>query len=134
MLNYINNYSQDKKMNKKIAQITASAILLLTTNSLPSNAVNADESLVADAITSSTVTNQVADNNIKPLVERKNPKPRLIEGKPIIPQLPIKPIIIPPRPQPQPLDCGRWVWHRIQKKWVYIKIKCGNQQPSRKQN
>ncbi|MEM9925036.1 MAG: hypothetical protein AAF915_15005 [Cyanobacteria bacterium P01_D01_bin.50] len=116
-------------MNNKIAQITASAILLLITNSLPSNAVNADECLVADAITSSTVTNQVADNNIKPLVERKNPKPRLIEGKPTIPLLPIE---LPP--QPQPRDCVKRVWHTIKRKWVYIEIKCGNQQPSRKQN
>ena len=126
-------------MNNKIAQITASAILLLTTNILPSYALNADEYLVADAATSPTVTNQVTDDNIKPLVERKNPKPRLIKCKPITPQPPIRPIIITPQPQPQPprtepRDCFKRVWHTIKRKWVYIEIKCGNQQPSRKQN
>ena len=131
MLNcYINNYSEEKKMNNKIAQITASAILLLTTNSLPSFAVN------ADAITSFTITNQFANNNIKPLVERKNPKPQSIKCKPITPQPPIERIIRPEPipPIPQPRDCRRWVWHRVQKKWVYVKVQCGNQQPSRKQN
>lgn len=69
-----------KKKNNKIAQITASAILLLTTNSLTSYAVNKSEYLVADATNSPILTSQVADDNIKPLNDGTTPKPLLIEN------------------------------------------------------
>ncbi|MBV6625917.1 MAG: hypothetical protein KI793_23795 [Rivularia sp. (in: Bacteria)] len=111
-------------MNKKIAQITASAILLLTTNSLPSNAVNSGKYLVADAANSPTVTNQVTDDNIKPLVEKQKPKPRLIEKLPINPQ--------PPR-RPVPDKCRRRVWNWRLRRWVYINIRCDKKRPSGKQ-
>lgn len=125
MLNrYINNYSTEKKMNKKIAQITASAILLLTTNSLPSNAVNSGKYLVADAANPPTVTNQVTDDNIKPLVEKQKPKPRLIENQPINP---------PPQRRPAPDNCRRRVWHWRLRKWVYVNIRCDKKGASGKQ-
>lgn len=113
-----------KKKNNKIAKIIASAILLITTNSLTSYAVNKSEYLVADAATSPILTNQVADDNIKPepLNDRTTPKPLLIEKPPASP---------PPPPKRRPEDCGYWVWHRQRRKWVYINIQC-EKKPGRK--
>ncbi len=112
-----------KKKNNKIAKITASAILLLTTNSLTSYAVNPSEYLVADAATSPILTKQVADENIKPLNDRRKPKPRFLEKPPAPP---------PAAPWRKPEDCGYWVYHRQRRKWVYIHTEDCGKTPGRK--
>ena len=115
-----------KKTNNKIAQITASAILLLTTNSLTSYAINKSEYLVADTATSPTLTNQVADDNIQPPIDRRIPKPLLIEKPPAPP-----PQTEPAAPGRQPEDCGYWVWNRRRRQWVYVNTEDCGKNPGR---
>lgn len=112
---YLNNYSQEKKMKNKLATILTSAILVLTTNSLPSYALN--ESSIANAATSETTTNQPTDESRKPVTDRRRAKPRLIENQPV-------PILPPGR---RPPSCRRWVWHQKLRRWVYVQ--CDKKSP-----
>jgi len=118
-----------QKKNNKIAKITASAILLLTTNSLTSYAVNKSEYLVADTTKYSVLTKQVADDNIKPLNDGTIPKPLPIENPPAPP-----PQTKPVAPGRQPEDCGYWVWNRRRRRWVYVDIEDCGKKPGRKPN
>lgn len=92
-------------MKNKLATILTSAILVLTTNSLPSYALNE-----ANTATSEAPKNQLTDVNKKPSIDRRIIKPRLIEKPPV-----------PPEPPRRPYSCGRWVWHFKLKRWVYVK-------------
>lgn len=102
-----------RKNKNKIAKITASAILVLITNSLPSYALN-ESSLARLAIESETQTNQVTEENTKPLID----KIRSLKLQPSTTNKSPKNRRPPRRRLP---DCyRRWVYNWKLKRWVKV--------------
>lgn len=104
---YLNNYSHEKKMKNKIAKITASAILVLITNSLPSNALN-ESSVARLPIESETQTNQVTEEKAKPLID----KIRSLKLQPSTTTKPSK--------NDRRICYRRWIYNWKLKRWVTV--------------
>ncbi|KST62405.1 hypothetical protein BC008_09565 [Mastigocoleus testarum BC008] len=114
-----------RKHKNKLAKIVTSAIFLLTIkiNGLPSYALN-EYSVAEGPKELETQTNEITikkrnrnnlNNRRRGRKIRSNRAKKTRTTKVSNPQ---------ERADDYEVSCGRWVWHRIQKKWVYIKAPC----------
>lgn len=108
-------------MKNKLAKITTTAMLVLTTNSLPSYALN--DSVAGLPKESKTQINQVTEQNIQPSIDKRT-------NRKLQPNTTIRPqstkIQVLPGDDDDPLEtyCYHWFWHPTLKKWVPVLVVC----------
>lgn len=114
-----------KQNRNKIAKIVTSSILILTTTSLPSYALN-ESSVPELAKESETQKNHITNENRKLLVEqRTNPKPQPNARKnPRRKRIELQPDIKIDEQQRGPRICQKRIWDPIRKRWVYVEVLC----------
>lgn len=109
------------RRKNKLIKIVTGAILVLTTNSLPSYALN-EYSIAELSKDSETQTSQITNENTKPLIDKKtSPKPQQNTTGKL--QKDLQLITKPDKPpQPQIDDCEKLIWDPIKKKLVRVNV------------
>ena len=112
-----------RKHKNKLAKIVTSTIFLLTINGLPSYALN-EYSVAERPKELETQTNEITikkrnRNNLNN--RRRGRQIRSNRAKKTRPTKVSNPQGVS---RDGEVSCGRWVWHRIQKKWVYVEAPC----------
>ena len=114
-----------KQNRNKIAKIVTSSILILTTTSLPSYALN-ESSVPELAKESENQKNQITNENRKLLVEqRTSPKPQPnARNNPRRKRIELQPDIKIDGQPPRPRTCQKRIWDPIRKRWIYVEVPC----------